>query len=116
MKKNWFMPLVLSLLVGCAGLSRSCSGCNAENFGADWIIVQYGATGTPINCWQERDVSVDNEAHSDGIWWKTGSHLVHASGTLTRIQVGGGDFDGAAKKIGVDRARCVGGAYLGGSP
>lgn len=99
------------LLVGCAGTSRSCASCNAENFGADWIIVQYRVDGVPINCWQLRQVSVANEQGSDGIYWATPSgNLIHISGWYNRVQVKG-SFESAAKEVGIDLAACPGGRY-----
>lgn len=106
------------LILACAGTQRSCQGCNAENFGADWLVVQYKATGDPINCWRLRDKSVDNEKNSDGIYWVSDSgHLVHISGWYNRVQVTHGDWSGAAKEAGIDLERCMGGAYFTeGSP
>ena len=100
-------------MFGCAGMQRSCaSGC-AENFGADWIIATYGMSGDVLGCWKLSNVSVTNEPHSDGIYWTgSGGHLVHISGWYNRVQVQGGDYEGAAKEIGIDLARCTGGHYL----
>jgi hypothetical protein len=101
------------LLFGCAGTSRSCASSVAESFGADWVIVTSGADGRIVNCWKLANVSVANELHTDGIYWQAGSgHFVHISGWYNRVQVAGGDFDAAAKQIGVDLARCPGGRYL----
>lgn len=104
--------LLMLLLSGCAGWSRSCAARNAESFGADWIIVTHSADGRIINCWQLKDVSVTNESNSDGIYWQDGSDLIHLSGWYDRVQVGGGDFAKAAKKVGADLSRCPGGKYL----
>lgn len=107
-------PAALALLLfGCAGTSRSCASGVAESFGADWVVVTSGADGRIVNCWKLANVSVANEPHTDGIYWQAGSgHLVHISGWYNRVQVAGGDFDAAAKQIGVDLARCPGGRYL----
>lgn len=84
----------------------------AESFGGNWIIVQFGAGGLPFNCWKLEDVSVTNETHSDGIYWKApDGHLVHISGWYNRVQVERGDWTGAAKALGVELNRCTGGAY-----
>lgn len=106
------MWLTLAFTVACAGQMRECSGCAAENFGADWIIVQYKTDGSPINCWKLNGDSVSNEEHSDGIWWKSNDgHLVHISGWYNRVQVAGGNWDGAAAQLGVDVAKCGEGKY-----
>ncbi len=104
------------LLVGCAGMARDCSSCSASSFGSDWIIVQYGFDGKPINCWQEQNAAISNEKGTDGIYWEHNSwehnsHLIHISGRYNRVQVFNKDFAGAAKSIGVDLDKCVGGAY-----
>lgn len=110
-KFRWMLGLLF--LTGCAGWSRSCAGCNAESFGADWIVVQYRMDGTPINCWQIRNKSVANEPQSDGIWWESeDGHLIHVSGHYNRVQVVRGDFKGAAKEVGIDLNKCPGGHYL----
>ena len=112
--KNVAMSLLTAatlLLAGCAGTSRGCASCNAENFGADWIVVQYRMDGSPVNCWQLRSTSIVNEPHSDGIYWQTpNGHLVHVSGWYNRVQVIG-SFESAAKEVGVDLASCPGGRY-----
>jgi len=109
--KNYFKYMPLVFLCGCAGLARDCSSCNAESFGSQWIIVQYGFDGTPINCWQEMNAAVSNESGTDGIYWKHGPHLVHISGFYSRVQVANNDFSSAANAIGIDLARCSGGIY-----
>lgn len=110
-KKKWYFTLLL-LFAGCAGTQRSCASCNAENFGADWVVVQYKYDGAPVNCWKLPQTSIDNEAHSDGIYWlEPSGHLVHISGWYNRVQVSHNDFEGAAKSIGIDLSRCAGGQY-----
>lgn len=111
--KSAIRALLLSVaLVGCAGVERSCSSCNASSFGGDWIVVQFGASGAPFNCWKLSHVSVDNEPHTDGIYWQDGQHLVHVSGWYNRVQVEGGRWEEAAGKVGVVLAACRGGAYV----
>ena len=98
--------------VGCAGTQKSCQSCNNEEFGANWIIVQYKFDGTPINCWRLNGGSVSNEPSSDGIWFESGEkNLIHISGWYNRVQVNGSDFDAASKEIGVDLSKCPGGKY-----
>lgn len=111
-KKHPLSFFVFLFLVGCAGISRDCSSCNAESFGADWVVVQYRMDGEPLNCWQLHGKAVSNESGSDGIWWVSdGGHLVHISGQYNRVQVTGSGFEAAAKEVGVDLRRCVGGRY-----
>lgn len=103
--------LGLLFLAGCASIDKSCSSCNSESFGGDWLIVQYTPQGQ-TNCWKESNVSVSNEGQSDGIYWQSRTgHLIHIAGAYTRIQVQKGDFAGAAKGMGIDLARCKGGKY-----
>lgn len=99
-------------MIGCAGVSRSCSSDIATSFGGDWIIVQFGAGGLPFNCWKLPNTSVTNEQGSDGVYWLApDGHLVHISGWYNRVQVDGGRWEQAAKSVGVELAKCAGGAY-----
>lgn len=111
MKRSFWLML---LLAGCAGTQRDCQSCNASNFGADWVVVQYAANGRPINCWQLRNTGISNEIQSDGIFWSDGEtgHLVHISGWYDRVQVAGGRFGQAAASVGVKLNQCTGGAYV----
>lgn len=116
MKLNKFFPALL-LLAGCASMQRDCSSCNAGTFGSDWIVLQYGFDGTPINCWRLTNTAISNEQHTDGIFWQDPSgHLVHISGWYNRVQVNNGDFAGAAKSIGIDVDRCKDGKYVVPTP
>jgi hypothetical protein len=115
MKKSLGTFLLFAfILTGCAGFGRSCSSWNAENFGSDWIIVQYGMDGTPINCWKLVNVSVTNETGSDGIYWKDSetSHLIHISGWYNRVQVADGRFKEAADLVGVKLEYVKNGKYV----
>lgn len=100
------------LCTGCAAVQRDCSSCGAENFGSDWVVIQYGYDGHPINCWQLRNTAITNEDQTDGIYWQSRSgHLVHISGWYNRVQVTGGDFSGAAKQLGITLSLCSEGKY-----
>ena len=104
--------LLFLFLTGCAGISRGCSSWYAGAAGANWIIVQYGFDGKPINCWKLQNVSVSNEEGSDGIYWKDESgHLVHISGWYNRVQVSGNNFKEAAELVGVDLSKIKNGKY-----
>lgn len=101
------------LMVGCAGMERSCATVGAENFGADWVVAQLGLDGRPVACWKLSGVSITNEPGSDGIYWKNADgHLVHISGWYNRVQVSGGDYGAAALAIGVSLKACTGGRYV----
>lgn len=100
----WFV-----MLVGCAGMQRSCTSCNAEQFGADWVVVQLDVNGRPFRCWELHNVSISNETQSDGIQWQASTgHMVHVSGFYNRVQVIGGRWDEAARELGLTRAACSG--------
>jgi hypothetical protein len=110
MNKLAFLPLLL--LTACAGFERSCSSQMATSFGSDWIVLQYGFDGTPINCWKLTNTSIANEEHTDGIYWQDpAGHLAHISGWYNRVQVNGSNFTGAAKVLGIDMAACQNGSY-----
>lgn len=103
------------LLTGCAGFQRDCSSSCATSLGGDWIIVQYSASGAPINCWKLRGTAVSNEQGTDGVFWQDPQgHLVHISGWYNRVQVQGDRFDEAAKTVGIDSNLCSGGVYSHG--
>lgn len=105
--KRFVIVLFCVLFVGCAGMGRSCSSCNAESFGANWVVAQMDLSGKPFRCWELHGVSITNESGSDGIYWKSESgHLVHLSGTYNRVQVNGDDWDGAFKELGLTRQSC----------
>lgn len=105
---------LLAFLSGCAGWSRGCSSEWAGMAGADWIVTTNGADGRVVMCWKLSDTSVANEHATNGIYWKDSNngHLVHLDGWYNRVQVERGDFASAAKEVGVDLDRCVGGKYL----
>ena len=83
--------LSIMLMPACAGVSRSWTSCTAENFGSDWIVVQYDINGQPFNCWKLEGAAIVNEEASDGIYWqdRRSGHLVHLSGWYNRVQVEG---------------------------
>lgn len=105
---NFLFVLAMALTFGgCAGFARGCSAGMAENFGSDWIIVQYSGMGEPFRCWELRGVSVANEEGSDGIYWQSeDGHLVHLSGHYNRVQVSGGAWDSAFSELGFTPDRC----------
>ena len=99
-------------LTGCASINRDCQSYGASNFGADWIVLQYGYDGKPINCWKLNNAAITNEGQSDGIYWQAhGGHMVHISGWYNRVQVTRGDYETAAKQLGVDLSLCGEGTY-----
>ncbi len=105
--------LLLCVGPGCAGFGRAWSSGCAQNFGADWVIVQYRMDGTPFHCWKLRNTSVTNETQSDGIYWKDGGsgNLVHVAGWYNRVQVFAGGYEGASLLLGVESAKCGNGVY-----
>jgi hypothetical protein len=112
--KRVAVTLLAIAMVGCAGWSRGCASWNAENFGADWIVIQQRMTdGEAFNCWILRNTSISSESGSDGIYWKDAAtgHLVHIAGQYARVQVTDGRFKDAAVLVGVDADKCQGGRY-----
>jgi hypothetical protein len=93
--------------VGCASIQRDCSGCSAETFGADWVVVQVDYRGQPFRCWTLRSTSITNEEHSDGIWWRAPEgNLVHISGFYNRVQVVSGNWNSAYRELGLTEQTC----------
>ncbi len=98
---------VFLFLTGCSGFLRQCSSWGASAFGSDWLIIQYNMNGGALKCWRLKDVSVQNEHNSDGIYWQASDgHLVHISGWYNRVQVSSGDWTGAAKALSVNLKSC----------
>lgn len=109
MKARTYSFLGLAMMVGCAQMERDCSSCNAESFGADWVIVQVDLHGQPFRCWELRNTSVSNEHASDGIWWRDPhtQNLVHISGLYNRVQVVDGRWDAAFHELGLTADTCA---------
>ncbi len=107
----WVLVLFSLMIAGCDGFTRGCQSRIAQDFGADWIIVQYNNNGEPVLCWVLDDESVANEATSDGIYWSQDGHLVHISGWYNRVQVKDSNWTNAAISVGVDLTRCKNGVY-----
>lgn len=102
------LVIITLLLVGCAGVSRNCTGWSNSAFGADWVVVQLSALdGKPIRCWQLENTSMVNEQNSDGIYWKDSStgNMVHISGFYNRVQVLNKQWDKAFEQIGISSAK-----------
>ncbi|MCX6714568.1 MAG: hypothetical protein NTX72_02010 [Candidatus Uhrbacteria bacterium] len=97
------------VMVGCAGMGRSCASCNAESFGADWVVIQMDMNGKPYRCWELHGASIDNEPHSDGIYWKDpqGGNLMHLSGHYNRVQVENGDWKRGFSELGLSPDSCT---------
>lgn len=101
--------MATALLVGCAGTSRDCASCNAENFGTDWVVVQVDLNGHAFRCWELHGAAITNEAHSDGIFWEdpTSKNLVHISNLYNRVQVVNDRWDDAFAAVGLTRESCT---------
>lgn len=114
-RRDWLRPfaVLFVLAMGCAGMARDCSSCNAGSFGADWLLVQYQYDSKPMNCWQLRSTALEAEG-SNGLFWKdnTSGNLVHISGiALNRVQISGDNWKQAAEHLGVDLSACKNGRY-----
>lgn len=97
---------------GCAGMGKSCSQFGASAFGSDWIIVQYAFDGRPFHCWRLTDAPVDSESGGNLNWKdKSNGHLVHVTGWENRVQVINGDFETAARLLGIEANQCHNGVY-----
>jgi hypothetical protein len=109
MKKRLFSvnAILFTMLAGCAGASRACSSGCADNFGADWVVVQMDNDGRPYRCWELKDTSVSSES-GDGIYWKDdkSGNLVHISGHFNRVQVVGSNWTHAFAALGLTAETC----------
>lgn len=98
----------VAMLAGCASTSRACASCDAENFGADWVVVQMDNDGRPYRCWVLHDVSISSES-GDGVYWKDADsgNLIHISGHFNRVQVVGRNLDNAYTTLGLTEDTCA---------
>lgn len=99
--------LLFLAFAGCASASRGCASCNADNFGADWVVVQMDNDGRPYRCWELHDVSVASES-GDGVYWKDADsgNLIHISGHFNRVQVVGDNWNHAYHTLGLTGTTC----------
>lgn len=111
-RRHLMIALLTLTLTGCAGFNKSCAQFNAGSFGSDWIVAQYRADGTAFHCWTIRNASV-GDSQGGNIDWQdpTNGHLVHITGWENRVQVVGGDFETAARLLGVEASKCGNGVY-----
>lgn len=106
--KSIWWAVGLFFVASCAGTQRSCASSCAQDYGADWVVVQMDNGGRSYRCWQLSDVSIANEHESDGIYWMSpDGHLVHVSGHYNRVQIDGGRWDEGLAEVGLTRASCV---------
>lgn len=105
--------VVLAVLTAaCAGFQKDCSKMGASNFGSDWLVVQFDQTGHAFNCWKLTGAVVES-SEGGNVDWKdtTDGHLVHITGWENRVQVERGNWESAAKIVGIDAAQCGNGRY-----
>ena len=80
--------VLLVTLVPFKGCANRFYSWKAEEYGADWLVIQYSATGTPINIWELQNKAIKSESRSDGIFFlDNDNNVVHLSGHYMYIQV-----------------------------
>lgn len=98
---------VLLMLTGCAGVQRDCRGCSSEVGGANWLVVQYTMSGSVLHCWKLDNVAMENEPHSDGIYWEeSGGNVVHISNLYNAVQLNGSNWDAAEQRLNLTAKDC----------
>lgn len=96
-------------LCGCAGTCQSFKvGCSNELGFNDWLIVQYPPNGDHPNCWVVKSKPLNGEELAT-YWIDDAGHIIHINVLHNIVQVKGGDFQGAAKALGVDLKTCLNG-------
>lgn len=105
--KRHFHSILFVGIAGCASIDRGCASCSADNFGADWVVVQMDNDGRPYRCWELQGTSIASES-GDGVYWKDdkSGNLVHISGHFNRVQVKGGNWGHAYATLGLTAATC----------
>lgn len=112
LRKRALFILLALVMTGCAGFNKGCSKWAANEFGSDWIVVQYTMDGKPFHCWKLQGASVTGTEGGSVDWQdRRNSHLVHITGWENRVQVVGGDFESAGNLVGIDSAKCNNGVY-----
>ncbi len=106
--KRALRGVLLVALTGCASVNRGCSSCNADSFGADWVVVQMDNDGRPYRCWWLKHTSVASES-GDGVYWvdPASKNLVHISGHFNRVQVVGDNWARAYETLGLTQEGCT---------
>lgn len=91
--------LLLFIVMGPAGISRSFQKWNASAYGSDWVVVQYAQDGSIISHWELTNKSVASEENSDGInFVDVDGNMVHLAGHYVYVQVSGIEGQKAALK------------------
>jgi hypothetical protein len=91
--------LVIGILIGPKGCERHVQSWQSSAYGSDWLVVQYSATGNPLNIWELKNKSIGNEASSDGIYFlDNDGNVVHLSGNYIYVQISGNGMDSAKSK------------------
>ena len=81
------LVLLVVISKGPAGISRDARSWFGQNYGSDWVVVQYAQDGTVINHWELEGTGITSEPSSDGIYFIDGDgNVVHLSGHYLFIQ------------------------------
>jgi hypothetical protein len=107
-KTKWIVAGMVFVGFACQGQARGCQAACAEQYGADWVVVQTDWEGYPYRCWTLKNTAIANETNSDGIYWvdPETKNLVHISGGYNRVQVIDNRWDDAFATLGITREIC----------
>jgi hypothetical protein len=105
---KWLIAAIVFITFACQGSARGCQATCAENYGADWVVVQTDWEGYPYRCWTLKNTAIANEKNSDGIYWvdPKSKNLVHISGGYNRVQVIDNRWDEAFATLGITKEIC----------
>lgn len=99
--------VIAVVITGCATF-----GYSSGTYGPDSMVVQYTEDGRPSHCWKLRSTQLRVLGNGTLEWIDLSTrNTVHVTGRTSHVKVEYGNFDGAAKILGVEAARCTDGVY-----
>jgi len=106
--RNVLMGVGLALSAGCATVAQM----GVTKIGTDVMVVQYTQDGQPSHCWKLRNTTLSAYGNGSLQWVDLAStNTMHVSGRTNYTKVEFGNFEAAAKALGVDAGRCDYGVY-----
>jgi hypothetical protein len=103
---------IIVVLVVASFITFNVASYMTRSESSDWIVVQYGCNGSPINAWKLQGVKVVDDGYSDGIYWHNeDGGITQIAGFHLRTQVRDGRFSETAEALGIELNRIQNGKY-----
>ena len=97
-------------LVAAAALANGGYACDYSRDYTDTLVVQYDGSGTPLTCWEVSESKLYHR-YEPGICWEQGDGMACATGTVMTLPVSNGNWEEAARALGIELGRCTNGRY-----